>query len=340
MLYVRPPTDAELLELKDMTRHEIGRISQRAQMILLSQQHHTVPIIARLFETDRKTVRYWIKAFNRHGPPGLYDQPRSGRPRKVTVAVTEQLRTLVAQDPQQAGYVATFWTAAMLALTLLQRLGIALAPGSIRQALHALGLRWGRPRLAMPLKIDPEKAAKQWALVQAILTAGPTAVVLYADESRLHLLPLLRAMWHPAGQQLRIPTPGTNVTRTLFGALNLDTGQWHYVVRERMKAEDFIRFLEHLLTAYPEAPILLIVDNYSIHTAGIVKAWLLQHSRLQLHYLPKYCSHLNPVEAIWLRLKNKIAADRLYGSINGLLDGAQTFFNEMTPAQARVWAAL
>ena len=32
---VRTPSDAELHELKRMTRQEIGRVSQRAQMILL-----------------------------------------------------------------------------------------------------------------------------------------------------------------------------------------------------------------------------------------------------------------------------------------------------------------
>ena len=64
----------------------------------------------------------------------------------------------------------------------------------------ALGLSWGRPRLAMPDKVDPEKAAKQWAIAQAVVEAGPEATVLYADESRIQLLPLLRAMWHWVGE--------------------------------------------------------------------------------------------------------------------------------------------
>ena len=46
MIYVRTLGDDELEELKRMTRQEIGRVSQRAQMILLSAQHRTVPEIA------------------------------------------------------------------------------------------------------------------------------------------------------------------------------------------------------------------------------------------------------------------------------------------------------
>jgi transposase len=176
-------------------------------------------------------------------------------------------------------------------------------------------------------------------MAKAVVEAGPEAAILYGDGSRVQLLPLIRAMWYWIGQQLRIPTPGTHVTRALFGALNMRTGQWVYLVRERMRTADFLAFLEYLLMAYPKGPILLIVDNFSSHTAHAVEAWLAAHPRLQLYYLPKYCSHLNPVERIWLRLKNTLAANRLYGSMKLLLETIEAFFMQMTPEQALKWAA-
>jgi transposase len=339
MIYVREPTADEYAELKRMTRQEVGRVSQRAQMILLSAQHRRVAEIARIFSVSKATVRFWMHAFDAEGPAGLYDDLRSGRPRKVTDAVSKTLVAMIQDDPQQSGYVATFWTVAMLMLALFKKLDLRLHPSTVRSALQALGLRWGRPRLAMPEKTDPDKAAKQWAIAQAVVEAGPQATVLYADESRIALLPLLRAMWHWVGQQVRIPTPGSNASRALFGALNIRSGRWVYLVRPRMRKEDFIVFLEHLLTVYAEGTIILIVDNYSSHTAGVVQIWLEEHPRLRLFYLPKYCSHLNPVEVIWLRLKGKIAADRLYGSMKALLEAVERFFQEMTPEQALIWAA-
>jgi transposase len=339
MIYVREPTADESAELTRMTRQEIGRVSQRAQMILLSAQRREVPEIARIFSVSRATVRFWMHAFDAAGPAGLYDDPRSGRPRKVTDPVRATLVSMIRQDPQQAGYVATLWTVAMLVLALFKSLDLRLSPSTVRSVLHALDLRWGRPRLAMPEKTDPDKAAKQWAIAQAVVAAGPDATVLYADESRIALLPLLRALWHCVGQQVRIPTPGSNVSRAVFGALNIRSGRWVYLVRPHMRKEDFIVFLEHLLTVYAQGPIILIVDNYSSHTARVVTAWLEAHPRLQLHYLPKYCSQLNPVEPIWLRLKGKIASDRLYGSMKVLLEAVDRFFQDMTPQQALVWAA-
>jgi transposase len=308
-------------------------------MILLSAGRRTVPEIARIFEVSEATVRFWIDRFNTLGPHGLSDEPRSGRPRKVTGQVNKTIEQLIGDDPKREGYLATFWTVAMMVEALATTLGVKLSASAVRGAFQQLDLRWGRPRLGMPPKVDPQKAQKQWLIAKTVIEAGPEAVILYGDESRFQLLPLIRACWHWLGQQIRVPTPGTNQTRALFGALNIRTGRWVYLLRERMFKEDFIAFLEHLLLEYPSVPIVLIVDNFGSHTASAVQAWLVQHKRLSLLYLPKYCSHLNPVEPIWLQLKNKIAANRLYGSMAMLLDAVKSFFDEMTPDQALTWAA-
>src|SRR5215212_10512154 len=120
MIYVRQPTEAERAELKRMTRQEVGRVAQRAQMVLLSAQRRSVPEIAALFEVSRATVRFWLRQFDAEGSGGLRDEPRGGRPRKVTLRVEETLATWLGQDPQRVdpAYLATFWTVAMLLLGL------------------------------------------------------------------------------------------------------------------------------------------------------------------------------------------------------------------------------
>lgn len=338
MIYARRPTPAERDELERVRHQAVGRVSQRAHLILLSAQHRSVLELAALFALQPATVRSWIHRFNRLGPPGLDDAPRSGRPRKVSPAVTSAVQGLLPRDPHDAGFLATCWTVAMLSLVLVQTLGVTLSPRTLRRGLHRLGLGWRRPRLTMPRTVDPAKAAKQWAIVEAVVTAAPETAILYADEARIQLLPLVRTMWQWVGQQRRIPTPGSNVSRTVFGALDIDTGQWTSLVRPRARTEDFLAFLEHLLVVHPTGPLLLIVDNFSSHKARLVTDWLLAHPRLHLSFLPTYCSQLNPVEGIWRHLKQTLAPNRLYGSMALLLETVQDCFAAMTPEQALTWA--
>jgi len=342
MIYVRDPDDEELTEIKQMTRRAIGRVSQRAQMVLLSAQRRTVPELAVIFDQHPASVRFWLRRFDQDGPAALYDAPRSGRPRAMDDADEQRLVHLLAQDPEDVSprMMGTTWTVAMLTWALILRCGRYLSRATVRVTMHRLGLRWGRPRLTMPHKVDPDKVLKQWRIVEAVLAAGPEATILYADESRIALLPLVRGLWQWVGQQVRIPTPGSNVTRSVFGALHIRTGQWTYLVREHLRQADFIAFLEHILSVYPSGTIIVIVDNYSSHRASEVRRWLAAppHVRLQLHFLPTHCSHLNPVEPIWLRLKATVVANRLHASMRHLLNTVDEFFDAMTPEQALRWA--
>ncbi len=145
--------------------------------------------------------------------------------------------------------------------------------------------------------------------------ADPTATLLAEDEADMQLLPILRAtpapdagagVWQRVGQQVRIPTPGQNAKRGVFGALNLRTGEWFYQLAAHKRSADFIAFLGRLVAAYPTGLIYVLVDNASIHTSKAVQQWRVAQGRVVLLYLPTYSGHrLNPVEKVWWALKDK-----------------------------------
>jgi transposase len=56
-------------------------------MILLgAEEKITAPRFAKIVRQDEQTVRRWIKRFNAEGIIGLYDEPKSGAPKRVTEA--------------------------------------------------------------------------------------------------------------------------------------------------------------------------------------------------------------------------------------------------------------
>jgi len=320
--------DTQDAQLRQLAREAVGRVSERAHFVLLSAQGYAPPAIARLMGYDVATVRYWLKAYQRREVAGLYDAPRGGRPVKEKL-LPGIVQAQAGQSPLCYGYRQVCWTVALLLTHLGQYLHLHIGATTLRQALHRAGFRWTRPKLALPRKPDPQAEAKRARLTEVLGDAQATLIA--EDESDISLLAMIRAMWQRQGEQRRVDTPGKNAKRSVFGALNLRTGQWHYQIQERKRGVEFIAFLSSLLTAYPLTTIYVIVDNASIHTSRAVRRWLAQHGRLQLVYLPTYSGHrLNPVEKVWRVLKDHIAANRSFRSLAELDQAIRRHFAAFT----------
>jgi transposase len=307
-------------------------------MVLLASRGYSLAQIAAIFECDEATVKRWVERYEQEGESGLQDRPRSGRPRKADAVARSALCQAVEQTPAQLGYRFGYWTTGTLGAHLAQRVGISLSAATVRRLLRLLAYRWGRPRLILP--IDPAAAAIMWQLCDRIVRAPATAAIVCLDECDVHLLPVLRAMWMRRAQQVDVPSPGANRKRTVFGALEWSTGRWLYQITQRKRTGEFIAFLERLALAYADRPLLVVLDNASIHHAHAVERWLGEHTQVQLLFLPSYSGHRhNPVEKVWWRLKDQIAANRLHGSIDAMVVAIHDFFATFTSEDALRLAA-
>ena len=330
MVKIGPLAADQRQALERLRRRAVGRVSQRAHMILLSARGYTVPQLADIFDVGEDVVRTWLHRYQPTGPVGLDDRPRPGRPPRARLA-RPIVDTQASNPPRNSGLVQSCWTAGLLAAFLAARFGLVLSHGSVRRHLHATGWRWARPRLAPAThapagqrKVDPEAPWKLKRLEQALATA---ATLLFLDECDLQLLPIIRACWMK-GPRWRIPTPGQNAKRAVFGALNARTGQVHWLICPRKRALDFVAFLDRLAAAYPVGDIVLVLDNVVTHDAKLVRQWLArpEHARFRLLWLPKYSAHEhNPIERVWGLLKDAVAANRLHGSIDALVAEAERF---------------
>jgi transposase len=330
MLHVHV-SDAQRQELEGVSRQAIGRVALRAQMVLLAGRGYSVPQIATIHSCGRDVVRTWLHRYVQQGVAGLEDHARRGRPPKDQLA-GPIVDAQASQSPRCSGHVQACWSVALLTAFLARRFRLVLSRSSVRRSLHHLGWRWARPRLAPARKPDPEAEGKGAALAQAARAAAQgLAHLLYLDESELHLLPLVRAMWMK-GRRVRFPTPGTNARHAFFGALDAVSGHWLWADHDRKLAIHFVAFLEHLAAAYPTGQLYLALDGAPAHTAKVVERWLAAHPRVIALRLPTYAAHRdNPAERIWGLMKDAVAANRLEGSITDLVLAARRFFTELAP---------
>ena len=321
--------DAQRQELRRLAREAVGRISERAHFVLLSDQGKSVPEIGVLMGYSAQAVYPWLERYQQQGVDGLYDEPRSGRPPNAPQLVAI-VQAQAGQPPWTFGYPESGWTVNGLLRHLRQRFRILISRSTLRRALPWAGFVWGRPKLVLPERRDPDETAKV-AHLDAIL-ADASAIILAEDECDMMLLPILRATWHRRGEQPRVLTPGQNRKRPVFGSVNLRTGAWHYHLTDRKRSVEFMAALKELLTTYPVGRIYLLVDNGSIHTSQAVQQWLKTHDRLRLVYLPSYAGHkYNPTEKVWWHLKDAISANRGFKLLAELDAALHRHFAALTP---------
>ncbi|HEX8883661.1 MAG TPA: transposase [Noviherbaspirillum sp.] len=124
--------------------------------------------------------------------------------------------------------------------------------------------------------------------------------MLAEDETDLLLFPPLRAMWSLRGVPAEVLLSGWNARRTVFGCMNLATGNRLFQVRHRQRAEDFQAFLHHVHRQYRGWRVTLLLDSDRSHTA-MTSQTLAAAFGIQLLWLAKRAPELP-----WIRYGVKV----------------------------------
>src|SRR5215208_4956858 len=254
-------------------------------------------IAAALF-CSRTSVYRVVAAYRRgHLDLGL-EAAAAVPPRVERASLKRSLRALLGRAPQAFGWCRVRWSCACLAAELQARRSVTVSQETVRRWLHEAGYVWKRAR-HIAKDDDPERAGKLARIRHLVETLPGQAAIFFADELDIHLLPKLGCEWMLRGTQTGVMTPGTNRKSYLAGALNFATGKLLSVVSERKNRWLFIDLLRVIDRACPAArftKLYVVADNYGIHKAKAVGAWLVQHPRFELVFLPGYCPRANPIE--------------------------------------------
>jgi len=90
---------------------------------------------------------------------------------------------------------------------------------------------------------------------------------------------------------------------------------------------DFVQRIPRL----PDKPLLIVLDNASMHTSGLLKQALpkLREQRIYCYYLPPYSPKLNAIEAIFGVIKRDDLPARRYTTWESLEDAIDTGFSHV-----------
>jgi transposase len=167
------------------------------------------------------------------------------------------------------------------------------------------------------------------------------ADVYLQDEVEIALHPTLTRVWCPKGRrgQRAVQTPGTNVKRSGFGAVDWRDGTLDWAVAEGRRAAPFCEQLRRLVarsTARGRVA-LVILDNLSIHTpkgSRRLRALLAElGDKLILVYTPPYDPDANRIEWLWAALRRAVTHNHQRTSLEAVVADAETWVSDLTPNQ-------
>jgi transposase len=275
------------------------RLAFRARVILAAAAGEGSASIARREKVRLNTISTWRVRFAQGGIAALQDQQRAGRPRQYG-AETEKRLLAQLDEPPPEGY--STWNGTLLGQAL------EMPADQSWRILRRNGIQLQRRR-SWCISTDPEFAPKAAEIVGLYLDPPENAVVLYVDEK-----PSIQALERAQGY-LRLPN-GKAVcgqsheykrhgTTTLFAAFEVATGKVTGMHAPKKRREEFLAFMNEVVTVYPNQELHVVLDNFSTHKPKH-DAWLSRHPNVHFHFTPTHASWLNQVE-VWFSILSRAA---------------------------------
>ncbi|EQD74295.1 tISRso5 ISRSO5-transposase protein [mine drainage metagenome] len=294
--------------------------------------------IASELHTRPNTVIQWRDRYLRNGLKGLYDEPRSGKPKKYPADLKIRIVKLIETDPP-AGHAV--WNGPLIA----HKLGVS--DDTIWKILRDEGIQLQRHR-SWCVSTDPEFTSKSVDVIGLYMDPPDNAMVISVDEK-----PGMQTLERPTGyvktRSKRIvkalkSTYRRNGTLNLFAALNVMTGIVNSKTTKTKKRVDFLVFMDEVLRDLPDKnakdqevkEIHVILDNYCTHKR--CDEWLSKHPNVKFHYTPTSASWLNMVEIFFSILSRETLRGASFRSTDALPEAVMAFVNEHnSKAKPFIW---
>jgi hypothetical protein len=158
-------------------------------------------------------------------------------------------------------------------------------------------------------------------------------IVLFADA--VHPTHAARPVgcWAPKQDKLAIEHTSGRERINIHGAINLESGQTWMIDVQTVDAASTITLLEAIEALYPLMMLIhVFLDNARYHHAKLVQQWLARPGcRIELHFIPSYCPHLNPIERLWGLTHRNITHNKCYATCAQFADATLGFLREQVP---------
>ncbi len=252
-------------------------------------------------------VYKWMTRFEEGGMKALRDQPRTGRPPKVSPErITKIIKS--AED----GII----TPKKLRSDIHEKTGMWYYIVSVRREMNKRNMSPKTPELVHRNKADAY-TVRRWqysAKRQISRLKKEGFVTVIQDESIFVNDPVVgRKYWSAVGVPIRVPYKGSHRRTVAYGAIATD-GRRFFRTYDKFDGPTFLKYLKKLHRHFGK--VLVMMDGASAHTTRDVRQFLADNKEtIRVRYLPTASPELSGMEEYWHQAKRAILVSEYYETL-------------------------
>lgn len=153
------------------------------------------------------------------------------------------------------------------------------------------------------------------------------------DEARIGQKGRGARVWFERGQRPVGVIDHRYASAWLHAAVRPGTDEAFALVMPEVSAAAMQAFLDGFAAALPQgAHAALLLDGAGWHIADNITV----PAKVSLIFLPPYAPQLNPVERIWLYLRERFLSLRLFADLGAIIDGCCDAWNRLIAEPGRI----
>jgi transposase len=295
---------------------------------------------ARLAGLDRQALRDTVIRYNAEGVAGFHDRRSPGRPPWLSLDERATLKEVILARPDLERDGCVEWTLPVLCEEVIAgRFGKTLHPASLSRIVRSLGLSRQKTRPQHP-KSDAkaQEAFKESGLSTKLMETtalhpGKRVEIWFQDEARIGQKGRCAHRWWLRGERPLGLCDRRFQSTYLFAAVCPATGADFALVMPKANTKAMIRFLDDFSkTLASDVQVLLVMDQAGWHRAKD----LVIPANITAVSLPPYSPELNPVERVWLYLRERFLSHRWLEDYDAIVQACCQAWNSMVADPERL----
>jgi len=304
---------------------------RKSQTILLLDEKNGLKLVKRLIGYGRTQAYTIKKRYLKEGIPSLSDK-RKGKPKELLTKQQREeiIETVKTKRPKDCGYEREHWITSILGDWISRNFKVKYkSKTSLYLVFKQAQFTYHKPGRVYD-KHD-EKEVEAWKAetkpkLDRYLKEENT-VLLAEDEMVLTTETTIQKVWLPEGEFPKIIcTTGGRKRRSVYGFLNMKTGEEHAFKTEFQNMYQTKDILEEIRNIYPKQKIVLFWDNAGWHRGSVVQDWIRNDGNIEIIHFPRYAPEENPQEHVWKSGREKVTHNEYIENIDVATDTLVEYF--------------